>query len=216
MTDTNLLSEIVQAVDELDFDKAEEMVKQAIEAGIEPLEIINGGIVDGLASVGDKFDCGEYFLAELTMAGQLSKKLINLVVPHIPKDQVAERKKVVLGTVQGDLHDTGKNLVGLMLTCSGYDVYDMGKDVPTIDLINKVRDVKADALGLSALMVTTMANEGEVIDYLRDMGIRDTVKVVVGGGPTTKEFADSIGADGWAPDASKAVAEFDRVIGIRR
>lgn len=217
MSGAGNLSKIAQMVADLDEDdQAEVLVKEALEQGVDPLQIINDGVVAGLQRVSAKYDEGEYFLAELTMAGQLSKKLIALITPYLPAAQAAEKKKVVLGTVKGDMHDLGKNLVGLMLTCSGYEVHDLGRDVATMDLIKKVREVKADVLGLSSLMVTTMANHSEVIQYLKDLGLRDQVKVIIGGGPTTEEFARSVGADGWAPDAAKAVAAVDRLVGIRR
>lgn len=216
MSEPNIVSEIARAIVDLELEKAQELVNQALSAGVPALKIINEGIVAGLTGVGEKFEQGEYFLAELTMAGQMAQKLINTVKPHLPAGQALERKKVVIGTVKGDLHDIGKNLVALMLSSHGYEVYDLGKDVPTMDFINKVREVKADVLGLSALMQTTLAVQKEVIQYLKDMGLRDTVKVIVGGGPTTRTWAESIGADGWAPDAFQAVVELDKLLGIQR
>lgn len=216
MVDATLISKIEQAVDEIESEQAEELVKQAIAEGLEPLQIINEAIVPGLQGVGEKFNKGEYFLAELTMAGQLSKELIDMLTPLLPKGEGSARKKVLMGSVAGDMHDTGKNLVGLMLSCSGYEVIDMGKNVPTYEFVNKIKEIKPDVVGLSSLMVTTLPNQAEVIQYLKETGLRDQLKVIVGGGPTTQEFADSIGADGWAPDAAKAVTEVDRLLGIRR
>jgi 5-methyltetrahydrofolate--homocysteine methyltransferase len=214
--DRNLVSAIADAVVDLEPQRAEDLIRQALDQGVDPLEIINDGIARGLQRVGEKFEQGEYFLAELTMAGQFSKKLIDLVAAHIPRDRVVAKKRVVIGTVKGDLHDIGKNLVAQMLTCAGYEVLDLGKDVPTMEFISKVREFKPDVLGLSALMQTTRPNQAEVIQYLRDLGLRDAAKVVVGGGATTEEFAASIGADGWAPDAVKAVEVIDRLLGVRR
>ena len=216
MDEKVLLSEIGLAVEEIESEKAEDLVKQAIDLGVEPLKIVNDAIVPSLQRVGELFEQGEYFLAELTMAGRLSQKLIDLVVPHIPQDQMGAKKKVLIGTVAGDMHDTGKNLVSLLLSCSGYEVIDLGKDVATFDFVDKIREVKPDVLGLSSLMMTTMPNQAEVIQYLKELGLRDQIKVVIGGGPTTREFAESIGADGWAPDAAKAVTEIDQLVGKGR
>jgi corrinoid protein of di/trimethylamine methyltransferase len=216
VSDDGILNGIAKAVEELDSDKAVELVQQALDQGIDPLKIINDGIVSGLNLVSAQYDEGNYFLAELTMAGQMSKELIGLVVPHLPEGETATRKTVVIGTVQGDMHDIGKNLVALMLSCHGYNVIDLGKNVPAMEFVRKVREAKPNVVGLSSLMVTTLPNQAEVINYLKELGLRDKVKVIVGGGPTTQDYADSLGADGWAPDAAKAVRLVDNLVEIRR
>ena len=215
MTKEDVLVKITKAVEAIE-EEAEQLVTLALDQGVEPLRIINEGVVPGLQKVGALYNEGQYFLAELTMAGALTKKLIGMITPHLPQNASATKKKVVIATVRGDMHDTGKNLVALLLTCSGYEVIDMGKDVPTMDIVKKARDEKADIVALSALMVTTINNQREVIDYLNDMGLRNNIKVIIGGGPTTQEFAGSIGSDGWAPDAPQAVIKVDELLGIRR
>ena len=206
------IQEIAEAVEKLEEDKALDLVNNALDAGADPMEVLQDGIIKGLKAIGDKFEKGEYFLLELQEGGDLAEKLIPMVKEKMRSDQASTKAVVVMATVKGDLHDIGKNLVSLQLSLNGYKVHDLGINVPTMDIINKAKELNAQVIGLSSLLLVTMPYQAEVIRYLSEMGLRDKYKVVIGGGPTTKEFADQIGADGWAPDAVKAVGVIDSIL----
>jgi methylmalonyl-CoA mutase cobalamin-binding domain/chain len=200
-----IFDNIRNAVLTLDAEKAQELTKEAIDAKEDPVEILNNGIIRGIREVGEKFEKEEFFLAELINAADITKSCIDIVTPHLPLQEVGRRKKVIIATVKGDIHTLGKDLVSLMLRIAGFDVVDLGANVATMDIIDEAEKANAEIIGLSALMMTTMPNQAEVIKYLNDMGVREKYKVMVGGGSTTKEWAEMIGADGWAPTASAAV-----------
>jgi corrinoid protein of di/trimethylamine methyltransferase len=186
---------------------AAELAKRAIEEGIDPLEAINRGFVIGVNEVGDRFSCGDMFLPELVLAGEAMKAAVAVLEPEMAK-QGTKRDIlgiVVLGTVEGDIHDIGKTLVGTMLSASGFQVYDLGVNVPVEMFAEKARQVDADIVGLSALITTTMGKQRDVIEALDDMGLRPKVKVLVGGAPVTQEWAAEIHADGYSEDAIGAV-----------
>lgn len=206
------IQEIAEAVEKLEEDKAVALVTDALNEGTDPQEVLQEGIVKGLRAVGDKFEKGDYFLLELQEGGDLADKLIPLVMEKMDSEQTQTKATVVLATVKGDLHDIGKNLVSLQLSLNGYKVHDLGINVPTMDIINKAKEVNADVIGLSSLLMVTMPYQAEVMRYLGEMGLRDKFKVIIGGGPTTQEFADQIGADGWAPDAVQAVGVVDKML----
>ena len=199
------IQEIAEAVERLEEDKAVSLVKDELDKGTNPQDVLQEGIVKGLKAVGDKFEKGDYFLLELQEGGDLADKLIPLVMGKMSSEQVKTKATVIMATVKGDLHDIGKNLVSLQLSLNGYKVHDLGINVSTMDIINKAKEANADVIGLSSLLVVTMPYQAEVIRYLMEMGLRDRFKVIIGGGPTTREFAAQIGADGWAPDAVQAV-----------
>ena len=205
--------EIAEAVEKLEEDKAVARVVDALNKGVDPQEILQEGIVKGLRVVGDKFEKGEYFLLELQEGGDLADRLIPLVMARMNTDQIKTKATVVIATVKGDLHDIGKNLVSLQLSLNGYKVNDLGINVPTMDIINKAKEVDAEVIALSSLLMVTMPYQAEVIRYLSEMGLRDKFKVIIGGGPTTREFAEQIGADGWAPNAVQAVGVVDNILG---
>ena len=207
------IQEIADAVEKLEEDKAAALVNRALKEGIDPQEILQEGIVKGLKVVGDKFEKGEYFLLELQEGGDLAGQLIPLVMEKMSADEIETKGTVVIATVKGDLHDIGKNLVSLQLSLNGYKVNDLGINVPTMDIINKAKEANAEVIALSSLLMVTMPYQAEVIRYLSEMGLREKFKVIVGGGPTTQEFAEQIGADGWAPDAVQAVGVVDNMLG---
>jgi corrinoid protein of di/trimethylamine methyltransferase len=181
--------------------------QQALAEGVEPLTIINKGLMSGMNIVGEKFATGEYFLPDLIIAAEGMQKAMELLEPELQARQqkVETSGIVVLGSVKGDIHEIGKSLVGTMLTANGFKVVDLGVDVPIESLIAKVNEVNADILGLSALLTTTMTVQREVIQALIASGSRDKVKVIVGGAPVTRHWAEEIGADGYAEDAFGAV-----------
>lgn len=207
------IQEIADAVEKLEEDKALELVTDALNEGADPQKVLQEGIVKGLRAVGDKFEKGDYFLLELQEGGDLADKLIPVVMEKMSSNQIETKATVVIATVKGDLHDIGKNLVSLQLSLNGYKVNDLGINVPTMDIINKAKEANAQVIALSSLLMVTMPYQAEVIRYLTEMGLRDQFKVIIGGGPTTREFAEQIGADGWAPDAVQAVGVVDKMLG---
>jgi len=175
-----------------DADRTYELTAQALDAGIEPLDIIGSGLMPGMSLVGEKFSTGEYFLPDLIIAAEGMQRAMDLIEPELlARGQELENPgTVVIGTVEGDIHEIGKKLVSTMLTANGFKVYDLGVDVPTKDFISKVLETGADLVGLSALLTTTMTVQREVIGAFIDSGIRDQVKIIVGGAPVTREWSD--------------------------
>jgi corrinoid protein of di/trimethylamine methyltransferase len=211
-----LFDAMTQSIIEGEPETAEELAKQAIQQGVAPLDAINKGFVIGVNEVGDQFSRGDMFLPELVAAGEAMKAAIAVLEPEMAKQGTARQilGKVVVGTVSGDIHDIGKTLVATMLSASGFDVYDLGVDVPIEKFVEKVREVNADLVGLSALITTTMGKQKDVIEALEDMGLRPQVKVMVGGAPVTQSWADEIGADGYSEDAVGAVAVAKQLLGV--
>ncbi len=210
-----LFQKMAQSIIDGDAEAAEALAKQSIAAGIDPLDAINQGFVVGVNTVGDAFARGDAFLPELVMAGEAMKAAVAVLEPEMKK-RGSERKilgKVVLATVQGDIHEIGKTLVGTMLSASGFEVYDLGVDVPTEKILAKAQEVDADIVGLSALLTTTMVKQREVIEALDRAGMRRKVKVMVGGAPVTREWVQRIEADGYSEDAIGAVAVARELVG---
>jgi corrinoid protein of di/trimethylamine methyltransferase len=200
-----LYKQMAQSILDGEEDVAAELAQKALDAGIDPLAAITDGYMPGVNEVGDSFACGQAFLPELVMAGEAMKAAIAVLEPAMQASGT-ERQilgKVVLATVEGDIHEIGKSLVGTMLTSSGFEVYDMGVDVSTVDVLAKAEEVSADIVGLSALLTTTMVKQKEVIDEITKRGMK--VKVIVGGAPVTKEWVHKIEADGYSEDAIGAV-----------
>lgn len=216
MQTEELYKAMFQSIIDGDADVAASLAKQAVDSGLDPLEAINQGFVPGVNQVGEQFSCGEMFLPELVMAGEAMKTAISVLEPEMAK-RGTERKvfgKVVLATVQGDIHDIGKTLVGTMLAAYGFQVYDLGVDVPILKVVEKAREVNADIVALSALLTTTMVRQRDVIEALEDVGLRARVKVMVGGAPVTHEWVQQIGADGYSEDAVGAVNVAKKLLGV--
>lgn len=197
-----------QSIIDGETDQAEALAKQALEQNVDPLQAINEGFVPGINYVGDQFGAGEMFLPDLMLAAEAMKKAVAVLEPEMSKRGVQRQVlgKVVLGTVKGDIHEIGKNLVATMLSASGFEVHDLGVDVPFEKFAEKAREVDADIVGVSALLTTTMTGQKTVIEALDDMGLRPKIKVMVGGAPVTHGWATEIGADGYSEDAMGAVA----------
>lgn len=192
------------------------LVNKCIDDGIEINRIIDEGLAVGIKRVGAYFEEGEFFLPELMQGAEIMKSAMDILNPIIIEQtggQYKSKGKVVIGTVAGDIHDIGKTLVASMLTASGYEVHDMGADVPIDSFLDEVIDKNADLLCMSALLTTTMVNQREVIIRISDSGHRDKVKILVGGAPVTKEWAQEIGADGFAENAVEAVKMANILIG---
>ena len=182
-------------------------VQAALDANIPASVILNEGIIAAMAKVGQFFEEGEYFVPEMLIAARAMQAGLSLLKPHLKESNVQSAGKVVIGTVKGDLHDIGKNLVAMMLEGAGFEIVDLGTDVPPERFVAAVRDNGAQIVGLSALLTTTMPSMKATLEALREAGLRDRVKVIIGGAPITQDYADQIGADGFSPDASRAVAK---------
>ena len=201
----HVLEEIVQEVINGDKSKVVELTQKALSEGTDPLIIIQQGLVVGMDIVGPRFKSGEMFIPEVLQSAASMHAGMDLLKPHL-KGKVMEAKGVVvLGTVEGDRHDIGKNLVGMMLEAGGFKVVNLGVDILAEDFVDAAVEHKAQVIGLSALLTTTMPAMKEVIEILKEEGKRDKVKVIVGGAPVSQKFSDDIGADGYAPDAASAV-----------
>ena len=210
-----LYQKMAQSIIDGDNDVAAELAQQTIALGMDPLEAISQGFVVGVSKVGEAFSNGDAFLPELVMAGEAMKAAVAVLEPELAR-RGTERKmlgNVVLCTVEGDIHEIGKTLVGTMLSSAGFKVFDLGVDVPVIKVVEKVREVNADIVAMSALLTTTMVHQKDVIEALEDIGIRSMVKVMVGGAPVTKEWVKQIGADGYSEDAIGAIKVAKQLLG---
>ena len=202
-----LLKAMAQSIMDGEAEVAADLAKQGIEAGMDPLEAITKGYVAGVNQVGDSYSCGNVFLPELVMAGEAMKAAIAVLEPELKKKGTSREilGKVVLATVEGDIHEIGKSLVGTMLTAAGFEVYDLGVNVPADRIIAKAEEVNADIVGLSALLTTTMVKQKEVIEAMDKRGLRNKTRVMVGGAPVTSDWVQKIEADGYSEDAISAV-----------
>lgn len=201
----NLLTDICNAIIAGDEDLAAAKIRESLDQGIDPETTLNDGMVSAMAEVGRLFENGEYFVPEMMIAARAMQNGLGLLKPHLVQANVQPAGLVVAGTVQGDLHDIGKNLVCLMLEGAGFEIIDLGRNVRPEQFVEAVEQHSPDIVALSALLTTTMSNMQTTIGALTASGLRGKVKVIVGGAPVTQEFADSIGADGYGPDASRAV-----------
>jgi len=213
---TELFQAMAQSIIDGDSDTAIALARQSIGQGIDPLEAINQGFVVGVNHVGDAFSRGDAFLPELVMAGEAMKSAVSTLEPEMARRGTQRDVPgiVVLGTIAGDIHDIGKPLVGTMLSASGFKVYDLGVDVPITVLVEKALEVKADIIGVSALLTTTMVRQRDVIEALEDKNLRDEIQVMVGGAPVTREWVAEIGADGYSEDAIGAVVVAKQLLGV--
>ncbi len=193
-----------QAIIDCDAAKAAELTQKHVDEGVKPSEIINKGLISGMNVVGDRFKKGDMYVPEVMMAAKAMHAGMNIVKPLLVEGESSSTGKVVIGTVAGDLHDIGKNLVGMMMESGGMEVVDLGVDQSPEKIAGAVKEHKPQVVGLSALLTTTMLAMKDTIEVLKEEGLRDSVKVIVGGAPVTQDFADEIGADGWAPDAASA------------
>ena len=206
------LSRLREAVLTPDVDLARRVAEEIVAKGIDPIKAIEVGIRGSTGILGQKFDTGEFFLPHLVLAGEAMEEAGRILELALPTGSLASRKVVVIGTVEGDLHSVGKSIVAMMLRTGGFDVHDMGVDVRSNAFVQRAKDVGADIIALSCLMTTTLPYQREVIEELDSQGHRERFRVMVGGGPVTKEWADEIGADGFGRDAGEAVTEARRLV----
>ncbi|MEW6624675.1 MAG: corrinoid protein [Bacillota bacterium] len=191
--------------------KVRELTKSFVDQGVGPIDIINQGLITGMTVVGARFKAGDMFVPEVLMAARAMHGGMEIVKPLIAEVDIPTKGKVVLGTVKGDLHDIGKNLVGMMMESAGYNVVNLGVDVPPEKFADAVKEHSPNFVAMSALLTTTMLAMKDTIEVLKEEGLRDKVKVLVGGAPVSQEFAEEIGADGYAPDAASATELCDKL-----
>lgn len=199
------LEEIKISVIEGNISRTEKAIKKSLESGMDPLKIIQDGLVSGMNVVGPRFKAGELFVPEVLMSAKAMHVGMDLVKNKIVDIELNSSGKVMIGTVKGDLHDIGKNFVAIMLESSGFDVINLGVDITPEKFAEAIKEHKPQVVGMSALLTTTMLEMKETIDYLEEKGLRDKVKIIIGGAPVTADFATEIGADGYAPDGGSSV-----------
>lgn len=211
MVKEELLAKLSEAVIKGKPDLAKESANAVLKNGVNALLAINEGLVKGMSIVGDKYAAHEVYLPQVLMSAHTMYAGLDILLPAIPKDEVVDKKKVILGVVEGDVHDIGKNIVKTMMTAGGFDVLDMGRDVPISTFIEKSEKEKVDVVAMSTLMTPTMDGMKEVIDGLKESGYRSKVKVIIGGPPTSPTFAKEIGADHRDANAQDSVANLKGV-----
>ena len=214
MIGEKIFEDLKNAIVELDDEKAVKGAKDMLAQGIDPLEGIEKGLSPGMQIIGDKFDRMEVYLPELIRAGNTFNAAMKILEPEIAKGGKAKKSSgtVVLGTVSGDIHKIGKDILAMLMKVRGFDVHNLGEDVSMSTFINKAVEVSADIIGMSSLLTTTMPGQKEVIDLLTEKGIRDRFIVMVGGGPVSQEWAQEIGADGYAETAEQAIVLAEELI----
>lgn len=215
MSQERLYQEMAEAVIAGQPDRARLLAGEALAAGIEPLDAIEEGFKPGMDTVGAAFECGEAFIPDLMMSGEALKAAIAALEPELMRrrQQRQVAGKVVIGTVQGDIHEIGKTLVGTMLAANGFEVHDLGVDVSPAAFLEAVRRFEPDVVGLSALLTTTLLNQEAVITTLKEAGVRDQLRIIVGGVPASPEWAAEISADGYAENATEAVRVVKELMG---
>jgi corrinoid protein of di/trimethylamine methyltransferase len=216
MNSQELFNGMINALIELDKDEVLDLVTKALAGNVRPMDILNGGITVGLQQIGELFSEGEVFLPELLLAAEIAMDVMKDLSDRFGVgDQIEKRGKCIFATVEGDVHDIGKSLVCMIFNASGYEVLDAGVDVPSQKIIDLIKEEKPDVVGLSSLLSTTMQAQREFIEAVKEAGLRDSIKIMVGGAPVSREWAEKIGADGYAEDASSAVIEVDKLLGLR-
>jgi 5-methyltetrahydrofolate--homocysteine methyltransferase len=197
--------DLKQSVIQMEVDQAVDLTQEALNAGLSADEILNESLIPAMDTVGEEYEAGNRYVPEMLLSAKAMKEAMEILRPLLAESGVEPRGKVVIGTVEGDLHDIGENLVGMMLEGAGFEVYNLGVEIPADRFVQEAKDHQANLLGMSALLTTTMIHMQEVIQAIDDEGLRDKVKIMVGGAPVTQDYADKIGADGYVPDAASAV-----------
>jgi 5-methyltetrahydrofolate--homocysteine methyltransferase len=207
-----VLEELKASVIGMELERAAELTKKALDGGLDPERILKEALIPAMDAVGEEYEQGKRYIPEMLVSAEAMKSAMEILRPLLTKSRVEPMGRVVIGTVEGDLHDIGKNLVAMMLEGGGFEVHDLGTEVTADRFVEAVREYNADLVGMSALLTTTMVYMPKVIEALKEASLQDKVKVMVGGAPLTQEYADEIGADGYAPDAASAVKLAKRLL----
>ena len=207
-----LLAKLSECVLEMEEDEVVEVAQEYIDAGYPAFDGIMEGLVDGMNKASDLYDAEEYFVTDLLLCSDAMYAGLEILKPYLPVEEGDDKAKAVIGVVEGDTHDIGKNLVKILLDTAGYEMYDLGRDVPLDAFVEKAKEVDAQLVCMSTLMTTTMDGMRVVIEKLKEAGIRDKVKVMIGGSPISQKFADEIGADGYSTNAVEAVKLAERLL----
>jgi len=210
---SNALQKIADCVIAGRFDEIEALVQSALDDGADPQTVINDGLRAGMQVVGDKFKANEFFIPEVLISARSMKAGMEVVKPHLSADSTDALGTVVIGTVQGDLHDIGKHLVAMMLEGAGFQVVDLGTDISPKAFVEAARENEAEIVAMSALLTTTMPNMAETVQALNSANLDRTVRTLIGGAPVTQSYANEIGADAYAPEAASAVEAAKRLLG---
>jgi 5-methyltetrahydrofolate--homocysteine methyltransferase len=210
MSDT--LEKLRQCIIDGDDDMATALAEEALQSGVDVLEIVKTAITPGIEQAGKLWHENIYFMPDVVLSAEAFKAAMQVVKPHVKGRETSSRGKIIIGVVAGDMHDLGKSIVIAMLMGAGFDVIDLGVDVPAETFIEKAKELKPDILGIGCYMTTTMLELKEVVRSLNENGLRDKMKIMIGGVPTTQQFADEIGADAWGRDALDAVAAAKQLI----
>ncbi|ACV22969.1 corrinoid protein [Slackia heliotrinireducens] len=210
-----LIQKMYDCVVEMEDEEVVDVCNEYLEAGYDAYDGIMEGLVAGMNRASELYDEEEYFVTDVLLCSDALYAGLDVLRPHLKSEEAdGQRKKVVIGVVEGDTHDIGKNLVKIMLETAGFEIYDLGRDVPLDDFVTKAKEVDADIIAMSTLMTTTMGGMGEVVKKLEEAGIRDKVKVMVGGSPVSRRFADEIGAEGYSRNAVEAVKMAKELVGM--
>lgn len=215
MSREEVFGKLKEAIVTLNEEEARKATNKIINSGVDVKEAIDKGITEAAKIIGDKFEKGEYFLGELLVASDIVTETLDNLVSALPESTKAKLGKVVIATIYGDIHDIGKNLLAQLLTIYGFEVNDLGRDVSSVQIVKKAVETNADIIALSALMTTTMPSQKEVIEMLNELGKRDEFKVIIGGGSTSPEWANEIGADGWGETAWDGVELVMKLVGVK-
>jgi len=214
MDKETILEKLKKAVEEQNVEMAEEGAKEALAAGIDPIRAIEKGLSLGMNTISKLFDEGEIFVPQILISAEAFQKAVAILETAIPKEDLKKikKRKVIVHTVQGDIHDIGKNIVKTMLSASGFEVIDLGRDVPVDEVVKKAIELDVDMVTGSALMTTTMPSQRDIVNAIEEEGFRDKIKCMFGGAPVTKEWVEKIGGDGFADNAAGAVEEAKRLL----
>lgn len=212
MNQSVLIERIVESIYRLDGGALFSLIRTAIEEGQDLAAVLNSGLTVGLYHLGQGFERGEVFIPELTMGARIVQEALEELEPHIAVESLSNKATFLVGTVAGDLHDVGKNIVCSAFSASGYQVIDLGIDVSVETFVQKVREEQPELLGLSALLTTTMLNQRKVIEALEEAGLRQTVKIIIGGAPASASWADAIKADAYAEDVFSGLAQAEHLL----
>ncbi|AFV10916.1 dimethylamine corrinoid protein 1 [Thermacetogenium phaeum DSM 12270] len=208
-----IFQDVANAVIGGDIERVKGLIKDLLDSGKDPLEIIDQGLIAGMDEVGVRFKAGEMFVPEVLMCAKTMAEGMSLIRPHLEGKDVKTHGTLLIGTVKSDLHDIGKNLVAMMVESAGFAVINLGTDVSPEAFVKAIQEHKPDILGMSALLTTTLPFMKETIEAIKEAGLRETVKIIVGGAPVTEEYARQIGADGYAPDAGSAAELCKKLVG---